>query len=79
MGRVNHNHTTASIGLACGNFSSLLIDVGDPSPVWTVSSLGKWAQAAFRTAAEKPGEASSFLCGSLLPAPVLNSCFGSPQ
>lgn len=32
-------------GNACGSFSSLLIDVEDPSPMWVLQSLGCWAWA----------------------------------
>lgn len=52
MGRGNLKWGITSIGLAyehvCGAFSWFLIDVGRPSPLWVVLSLGRWALKAWK-------------------------------
>jgi hypothetical protein len=47
LGRDNLNYKNASIRLAyrqaCGALSWLMTDVGGPSPLWVVPSLGRWS------------------------------------
>lgn len=45
-------------GHVCEAFSYFLIDIGGPSPQWAVSTLGRWAWAAWESSAEQAREAS---------------------
>lgn len=40
------NNQLQVVGMAIGAFSPLLIDEDEPSPLWAVPVLGKWASAA---------------------------------
>jgi hypothetical protein len=60
------------IGKDCGSFSWLMIDVGGPSSLWTLSPLGWWSWMLWESRVSKPwggvGKQHPSMASTLAPA-----------